>query len=131
MQKKDGEIDSKSNFPSSSHTEQPTSPQTCIINLDDSVGGGSECVTHVWRRKRQLLRPGYPGSCCYPGVIADEVRMSNVADINVLTLSLSLSPSRDIRRVKLPTGSMLTLGHFRKKMGSKGMEDHFDTFRAG
>ena len=56
-----------------------------------SIGGGSECVTHVWRRKRQLLRPGYPGSCCYPGVIADEVRMSNVADFNVLTLSLSLS----------------------------------------
>ena len=122
MHKKGGEIDSRSNFPSSSHTEQPTSPQTCIINLDDSVGGGSECVTHV--------RPGYPGSCCYPGVIADEVRMSNVADFNVLTLSLSLSLPRHTAR-QITHRVNVDLGHSRKEMGSKEIEDYFDTFHAG
>ena len=95
-----------------------------------SIGGGSECVTHVWRRKRQLLRPGYPGSCCYPGVIADEVRMSNVADFNVLTLSLSLSLPRHMAR-QITHRVNVDLGHSRKEMGSKEIEDYFDTFHAG
>ena len=129
---KDGEKDSKSNFPSSSHTEQPTSPQTCIINLNDSVGGGSKCVTHVWRRKCQLLRLGYHGSCCYPGVIADEVRMSNVADLDVRTPSLSLSLSIPRHTARQITHRVnVDLGHSRKEMGSKEIEDYFDTFHAG
>ena len=103
---KDGEKDSKSNFPSSSHTEQPTSPQTCIINLNDEYWRWQWMRHTCVAEKTSAVAAGLPRLLLLPG---SDSRRSAHEQCGWLwcTHSLSLSPSRDIRRVKLPTGSML------------------------